>query len=304
MKLDRKSNNLRQRRLVRELHSTDFNKVVDAIHTILDDSKLIEGYKGTWSRSDFEGVNHDWTIDRERLYTIVWILVYLENKDLAFPFYSKNGPSVVHAMLKAIKKFGCFREISYGEFVEIYNRKGLAKVGGHPDYAVQLPEDNFILAGSKYVPYGPEVDDQLVGKFNPEKFNNLVDVIYSVLSEVSKLNETHVKFTKLFPMGNEGDQIDWNISRDHEYVVFPLLQFLEDHTTQFPFQREIRTDEETVIDAMLLAIMRFNCFKNYSHDELLSLYKTRVARGRGLPILNIWGTVMYEELGIFVKRPQ
>ena len=167
MKLDRKSNKLRQKRLIRELHSKDFNKVVDSIHTILDDSKLIEGYKGTWSRSDFEGVNHDWTIDRERLYTIVWILVYLENKDLAFPFYSKNGPSVVHAMLKAIKKFGCFREISYGDFVEIYNRYGLIKLG-HPEYAVQLPEDNFLLAGSKYVPYGPEVDAQLVARFNPE----------------------------------------------------------------------------------------------------------------------------------------
>ena len=57
--------------------------------------------------------------------------------------------------------------------------------------------------------------------------------------------------------------------------------------------------EETILDAMLLAISRFNCFKNYSHDELLDFYNRK-----GMPIINIWGEDMYHQYGILVKKPR
>jgi hypothetical protein len=77
---------------------------------------------------------------------------------------------------------------------------------------------------------------------------------------------------------------------------------LKDHSTQFSFQRQEQAGDETIIDAMLLAISRFNCFKNYSHDELLGLYNHRVSRG--FPMINIWGEDMHHQYGTLVKRPK
>jgi hypothetical protein len=112
------------------------------------------------------------------------------------------------------------------------------------------------------------------------------------------------KFPKGFSMGQEGSggEIDWNISRERIYVVFPFLQFLKEHSTKFPFQRQAQAGDGTIIDAMLLAISRFNCFKNYSHDELLGLYHHRISRG--FPMINIWGEDMYHQYGILVKKPK
>ena len=142
-------NKLRSRRLLKQLHSTDFDELVEAIHIILDDSKLLEGPKGN---KVAKGARHPWTIDRERAYTIIKILVYLENKDLAFPFYDTDGPSVVHAMMDAIDKFRCFERLSYKDFITFYNRVGLVK-SGTPDLAIKLPEDKVTLMGSRFVPY-------------------------------------------------------------------------------------------------------------------------------------------------------
>jgi len=102
-------------------------------------------------------------------------------------------------------------------------------------------------------------------------------------------------------MGQEGSggENDWNISRERVYVVFPFLQFFKEHSTKFPFKRQAQDGEETILDAMLLAISRFNCFKNYSHGELLDFYNRK-----GMPIINIWGDDLYNDLGILVKKPQ
>ena len=285
-------NKIRNRRILKQLHSSDFDELVEAIHSILDDSKLLEGPKGNRVA---KGATHPWTIDRERAYTIIKILVYLENKDLAFPFYNADGLSVVHAMIKAIDKFCCFERLSYNDFVTFYNRIGLVK-SGTPDLAIKLPEDKVTLMGSRFVPYGSEIDDQLVAKFNPDSFDELISVIHQVLSEV-QLNTFPIGFNT----GLSEGELDWNITRERVYVVFPLLQFLKDHTTRFPFTRQRHNEEETIIDAMLSAIERFNCFKDYTHDEMLKLYGQR--QSSGIALVDIWGESTYHDLGILVKKP-
>ena len=290
--LDIIKNKVRNRRLLKQIHSNDFDELVEAIHIILKDSKLLEGPKGN---RVVKGARHPWTIDRERAYTIIKILVYLENKDLSFPFYNADGLSVVHAMIKAIDKFCCFERLSYEDFITFYNRIGLVK-SGTPDLAIKLPEDKVTLTGSRFVPYGSDVDDQLVAKFNPDSFDELISVIHQVLSEV-QLNT----FPKGFNTGLSEGELDWNISRERVYVLFPLLQFLKDHTTRFPFTRQRHDEEETIIDAMLLAIERFNCFKNYTHDEMLEMYNQR--HFKGIALLDIWGESIHYNLGILVKKP-
>ena len=306
---------LRRKRLLKNLRSKDFDKVVEAVHTILEDSKFYEG--GKIGGGIIDGMVHPWSLDRPRAYTVVKILVYLEHQDLAFPFYNYhksphtirgiggrdisqnvNDPSIVLAMMKAIDSYGCFEKLSYKEFVKFYNRSGWAK-SGSPDYAIQLPEDDVTLLGSRIVPYGPEVDSDLIDQFNPETFNELVDIIYDVLCEVEL-----TRFPKGFAMeqGGSGGETDWQISRERVYVILPFLHFLKDHSTQFPFQRQAQAGDETIIDAMLLAISRFDCFKNYSHDELLEFYNRKVFNG--FPRLNIWGDDMYNDLGILVKKPR
>ena len=143
------------------------------------------------------------------------------------------------------------------------------------------------------------MDRYLIDTFKPDSFNKLVDIIYDVLCQVEL-----TRFPKGFAMGqeNSGGKTNWNISRERVYVVFPFLQFLKEHSTKFPFQRQAKDGEETILDAMLLAISRFNCFKNYSYDELLGLYHHRVSRG--FPMINIWGEDMYHQYGILVKRPR
>ena len=303
---------LRRKRLLKNLRSKDFDKVVEAVHTILEDSKFYEG--GKIGGGIIDGMVHPWSLDRPRAYTVVKILVYLEHQDLAFPFYNYhksphtirsiggrdisqnvNDPSIVLAMMKAIDSYGCFEKLSYKEFVKFYNRSGWAK-SGSPDYAIQLPEDDVTLLGSRIVPYGPEVDSDLIDQFNPETFNELVDIIYDVLCEVEL-----TRFPKGFAMeqGGSGGETDWQISRERVYVILPFLHFLKDHSTQFPFQRQEQAGDETIIDAMLLAISRFNCFKNYSHDELLEFYNCK-----SMPMINIWGEDTYNDLGILVKRPR
>ena len=311
---------LRRKRLLRNLRSKDFDKVVGAVHTILDDSKFYEGVRPNnlpphvvLTGGIVDGVIYPWTIDRQRAYTVISILVYLEHQDLAFPFYNyhksphtirsiggqdisrnMNDPSIVLAMMKAIDSYGCFEKLSYEEFVKFYNRRGWAKKGS-PEYAIQLPEDKVTLLGSRHVPYGPEVDSHLIAHFNPSSFNELVDIIYDVLCQVEL-----ARFPKGFAMGQEGSdgETDWQISRERVYVILPFLRFLKDHSTQFPFQRQEQAGDETIIDAMLLAISRFNCFKNYSHGELLDFYNRK-----GMPIINIWGDDLYNDLGILVKKP-
>jgi hypothetical protein len=312
---------LRRKRLLRKLRSKDFDKVVGAVHTILEDSKFYEGVRpnnlpplASFTGGIVDGAVHPWTLDRPRAYTVVQILVYLEHQDLAFPFYNynksphtirsiggqdisrnMNDPSIVLAMMKAIDSYGCFEKLSYKEFVKFYNRSGWAKWGS-PDYAIQLPEDDVTLLGSRIVPYGPEVDSHLIDQFNPETFNEFVDIIYDVLCEVEL-----TRFPKGFAMEQEdsGGETDWQISRERVYVILPFLHFLKDHSRQFPFQRQEQAGDETIIDAMLLAISRFNCFKNYSHDELLEFYNRK-----SMPMINIWGEDIYNDLGILVKRPR
>jgi hypothetical protein len=285
---------LKRKRLLRQLQSENFYEVVKAIYTILKDSKLYEGLNNRVVHKR----NHPWTIDRERAYTIIQVLVYLEHKDLKFPFYSADGkgPSVVHAMMKAIGAFRCFENLTYNDFVKFYNRPGLVK-NGAPNYAITLPEDKVVLMGSRFAPYGPEVTDQLIRRFNPENFHDLVSAIYEVLSEV-ELNA----FPKGFNMGQHEGEIDWDRSRERVYVVFPLLQFLKYHTKTFSFTRESKSDQETIIDAMLLAIKRFECFKPYTHDDLLEMYKHRLKQG--IAALNIWGENLPKDLGIFVHKPE
>jgi len=303
---------LRRKRLLRNLRSKDFDKVVGAVHTILEDNKFYEG--GKIGGGVVDGAVLEWRLDKSRAYIVVETLVYIENQDLAFPFYNyhksphtirsiggqdisrnMNDPSIVLAMMKAIDSYGCFEKLSYQEFVKFYNRRGWAKTGS-PEYAIQLPEDKVTLLGSRHVPYGPEVDSHLIAHFNPSSFNELVDIIYDVLCQVEL-----ARFPKGFAMGQEGSdgETDWQISRERVYVILPFLHFLKDHSTQFPFQRQEQAGDETIIDAMLLAISRFNCFKNYSHGELLDFYNRK-----GMPIINIWGEDMYHQYGILVKKPR
>lgn len=103
-------------------------------------------------------------------------------------------------------------------------------------------------------------------------------------------------------MGKHRGEIDWDRSRERVHVVFPLLQFLKYHTKTFPFIRESKSDQETIIDAMLLAIKQFECFKAYTHDDLLEMYEHRLKQG--IAALNIWGENLPQDLGIFVNKPE
>ena len=127
-------------------------------------------------------------------------------------------------------------------------------------------------------------------KLKTTDFDIFVDAIYELLCEVQLKD-----FPKGFAMGQKIGCIDWNISRERVYVVFPLLKFLAEHSSQFSFQRHAQSDRETIIDAMLLAIMRFHCFKSYNHDELLELYNGRISRR-----FPVWNKSLQHNLGITI----
>jgi len=94
--------------------------------------------------------------------------------------------------------------------------------------------------------------------------------------------------------------IDWNISRERVYVIFPLLAFLKQNNQNFPFQRQSPDSDKTIIDAMILALRRFKIFVEYDHDQMLSLYEkrkeTRHTSG------NILGFEFWEGLGVKFER--
>ena len=133
-----------------------------------------------------------------------------------------------------------------------------------------------------------------------DDFDVLVDAIYGILSRAN------VKNMLLFDKDLDSDfdvsstPIDWNISRERVYVIFPLLAFLKQNNQNFPFQRQSSDSDKTIIDAMILALRRFKIFVEYNHDQMLSLYEerkeTRHTSG------NILGFEFWEGLGVKFER--
>ena len=133
-----------------------------------------------------------------------------------------------------------------------------------------------------------------------DDFDMLVDAIHSILSRAEVNNM--VLFDKHLDPDFEvsSARIDWNISRERVYVIFPLLAFLKQNNQNFPFQRQSSDSDKTIIDAMILALRRFKIFVEYNHDQMLSLYEerkeTRHTSG------NILGFEFWEGLGVKFER--
>jgi len=133
-----------------------------------------------------------------------------------------------------------------------------------------------------------------------DDFDVLVDAIHSILSRAEVNNMV------LFDKHPDPDlevistPIDWNISRERVYVIFPLLAFLKQNNQNFPFQRQSPDSDKTIIDAMILALRRFKIFVEYNHDQMLSLYEerkeTRHTSG------DILGYEFWERLGVKFKQ--
>ena len=133
-----------------------------------------------------------------------------------------------------------------------------------------------------------------------DDFDVLVDAIQSILSRAEVNNMV------LFDKHPDPDlevistPIDWNISRERVYVIFPLLAFLKQNNQNFPFQRQSPDSDKTIIDAMILALRRFKIFVEYDHDQMLSLYEkrkeTRHTSG------DILGYEFWERLGVKFKQ--
>lgn len=133
-----------------------------------------------------------------------------------------------------------------------------------------------------------------------DDFDVLVDAIHGILSRAN------VKNMVLFDKDLDPDfdvsstPIDWNISRERVYVIFPLLAFLKHNNPNFPFQRQSPDSDKTIIDAMILALRRFKIFVEYNHDQMLSLYEkrkeTRHTSG------DILGYEFWERLGVKFRQ--
>ena len=133
-----------------------------------------------------------------------------------------------------------------------------------------------------------------------DDFDVLVDAIHGILSRAN------VKNMVLFDKDLDPDfdvsstPIDWNISRERVYVIFPLLAFLKHNNPNFPFQRQSSDSDKTIIDAMILALRKFKIFVEYNHDQMLSLYeKRKETRHTKCDIL---GYEFWEKLGIKFKQ--
>ena len=133
-----------------------------------------------------------------------------------------------------------------------------------------------------------------------DDFDMLVDAIHSILSR-AEVNNMVLFYKQLDPdLEVISSPIDWNISRERVYVIFPLLAFLKQNNQNFPFQRQSPDSDKTIIDAMILALTRFKIFVEYNHDQMLSLYEkrkeTRHASG------DILGYEFWERLGVKFKQ--
>ena len=131
-------------------------------------------------------------------------------------------------------------------------------------------------------------------------FDVLVDAIHNILSRAKVKNM--VLFDKQLDRDFEvcSTPIDWNISRERVYVIFPLLAFLKHNNPNFPFQRQSSHSDKTIIDAMILALRKFKIFVEYNHDQMLSLYekrnKTRHTSG------DILGYEFWDRLGVKFRQ--
>ena len=112
---------------------------------------------------------------------------------------------------------------------------------------------------------------------NTDNFDELVDTIFELLSNV-QLNLSF-DMSKGFHLGRKKGSFDWNKLRERLYLVMTLLNYLKENNPNFPFERQSENQEESIIDAVLLAISRFKIFHNYSYDEALSIYHKRMEGG-------------------------
>jgi hypothetical protein len=114
-------------------------------------------------------------------------------------------------------------------------------------------------------------------KLNTDNFDELVDAIFELLNNVH-LNLSF-DMSKGFHLGRKKGSFDWNKLRERLYLVMTLLNYLKENNPNFPFERQSANQEESIIDAVLVAISRFKIFRNYSYDEALSIYNQRIEAG-------------------------
>ena len=112
---------------LRQLHSKDFDVVSLAIYQILNDSKFYTGPRTNMQPST-DGVFR-WTMSRERVYTVMNTLAYLEKKKLRYPFYDDTDQSLVTGTVTAIANFPNFEIISSAVLYEIYQKSQFGKNG-------------------------------------------------------------------------------------------------------------------------------------------------------------------------------
>ena len=115
-----------------------------------------------------------------------------------------------------------------------------------------------------------------IEKLNTDNFDEFVNAIFELLTDV-KLNISGMP--KGFHLGLKQGSFDWNRLRERLYLIMTLLNYLKENNSNFPFERQSENQEESIIDAVLLAISRFKIFHNHSYDEALSIYHKRMEAG-------------------------
>jgi hypothetical protein len=70
-----------------------------------------------------------WTVSRERVYTVMCTLAYLEHKNLEYPFYDDTDQSLVSGTVTAIANFPNCEIISSDVLYEIYQKSQFGKNG-------------------------------------------------------------------------------------------------------------------------------------------------------------------------------
>ena len=111
---------------------------------------------------------------------------------------------------------------------------------------------------------------------NTDNFDEFVNAIFELLTDV-ELNVSGMP--KGFHLGFKQGSFDWNKLKERLYLIMTLLNYLKENNSNFPFERQSANQEESIIDAVLLAISRFKIFRNYSYDEALSIYQKRMEAG-------------------------
>ena len=133
-----------------------------------------------------------------------------------------------------------------------------------------------------------------IEKLNTDNFGELVNATFELLSDV-ELNVHDMP--KGFHLGHKNGSFEWDKLRERLYLIMTLLNYLKEKNLNFPFERQSANHEESIIDAVLLAISRFKIFRSYSYDAARTIYHEKMESG--FPKMDF--TQLEADLGVRLK---